>query len=92
MASIASILGLISIAEPLIANLIVFIKGQAGQPMTAVVYLDQADAQFAANMQQIGDWMAAHGKVAATGSTATTTGQFATHPATPAAPASPPPA
>jgi hypothetical protein len=33
--------------------------------MSAVVYLDEADAQFAANQQQIADWLSSKGKTPA---------------------------
>lgn len=60
---IGAILQLINLAIPAITNVIVAIKGQTGT--SVVVYLDQADAQFAENQKQVADWLAAHGKTAA---------------------------
>ena len=64
MGSVAAILQLINLALPAITTLIVAIKGKNGG-MSAVVYLDEADAQFAENQQQIADWLKAHGKAPA---------------------------
>lgn len=60
---IAALLQLINVAAPIVANVIVAIKNTNGST-SALVYLDAADAQFAANQQQVSDWLAAHGKTA----------------------------
>ncbi len=64
MGSLAAALQLISLAEPAIASVIMLIKGSSGG-MTAIIYLDQADARFAANQAQIQDWLASKGKAPA---------------------------
>jgi hypothetical protein len=58
-------LALINAILPIAANIITIIRNQDGT-LTAVAYLDQADAQFATNAKQISDWFAAHGKPAPT--------------------------
>ena len=58
---IAAILQLITAAEPGVISLITMIRGQNGST-TAVVYLDEADTQFAANQKQIADWFSSKGK------------------------------
>jgi hypothetical protein len=62
--SLAAALQLISLAEPAIASVIMLIRGSGGTT-TAIVYLDSADAQFAADQKQVQDWLAAHGKAPA---------------------------
>ena len=59
MGSVAAILQLVNLALPEIGSLIVMIKGKNGGT-SAVVYLDEADVQFASNQQQIADWLKAH--------------------------------
>ena len=61
---LAAILQILNLALPAASSLIVAIRGADGSA-SAIVYLDQADTQFAANQAQITDWLAAHGKVAA---------------------------
>lgn len=61
MGSLAAILGIINLTEPLVANIIVAIKNKTGGT-SLIVYLDEADAQFDANIKQVQDWLAAHGK------------------------------
>ncbi len=56
---IAAILGLINAAIPTISNLWVLIHNSNGT-VTPVVLLNQADAEFAANLKQISDWSASH--------------------------------
>lgn len=62
------ILGILNIAIPEVAQLITIIRHKDGT-QTAVVYLDEADANFNANQKQIADWFASKGKTppAATG-------------------------
>ena len=60
----ASILTLINLVLPTVTNLIVAIKHRDGT-QSAVVYLDEADTQFAANQKVIQDWLASKGKTPA---------------------------
>ena len=64
MGSLAAALQLINLAEPAIASVIMLIRGAHGGT-TAIVYLDSADAQFAANQTEIQAWLAAKGKAPA---------------------------
>ena len=59
MGALSMILSLLDTAIPAIGSLVVMIRGTNGTT-SAVVYLDQADAQFAANLKQVSDWLAAH--------------------------------
>jgi hypothetical protein len=61
---IGAILQILNLALPAISTLIVAIRGTGGG-MSAIIYLDQADANFAADQQQIADWLKAHGKTPA---------------------------
>ena len=58
---LAGILQIINLIIPAIGSVIVAIKGANGG-MSAIIYLDEADAQFAANQKQIADWLASKGK------------------------------
>ena len=60
----SAILQLINLILPGVANFILMVRGQDGST-SAVVYLDAADAQFAANQKQIQDWLASKGKAPA---------------------------
>lgn len=53
------ILALLNAAEPGIAQLILLIKRKDGTISVATL-LDEADAQFAANITQAADWLNAH--------------------------------
>jgi hypothetical protein len=57
---LTAILAILNLALPEVANIIVAIKGKDSG--AAAVILDQADAQFDANIKLVQDWMAAHGK------------------------------
>ena len=57
---IGAILQLLNVAAPTVANLIVAIKSNTGG-VSAIVYLDQADKDFAANQQQVTDWLSSKG-------------------------------
>lgn len=57
---LTTILQFLNLVIPEIGAVVVMIKGQSST--SAVVYLDQADTQFAANQQQVADWLKAHGK------------------------------
>jgi len=59
-----AILQLLNLVLPSVANLILIVKNQDGS-QAAVVYLDAADAQLAANQKQIQDWLASKGKTPA---------------------------
>lgn len=61
---LSAILQILNLALPALSSVIVAIKGVDGSG-SAIVYLDQADANAAANQVLITDWMTAHGKVAA---------------------------
>jgi hypothetical protein len=54
-----AIVQLLNAAAPGVAEIILLIKKQDGT-ISVGVLLDEADAQFDANMQQIKDWQAAH--------------------------------
>lgn len=58
---IAAILQILNLALPAIGSLIVAIRGSNGG-VSAIIYLDQADATFAADQQQVADWLKSHGK------------------------------
>jgi hypothetical protein len=58
---IQTILSIINIAEPGVAQLITMIRHKDGT-QTAVFYLDEADTNFSANQKQIADWFASKGK------------------------------
>jgi len=58
---LANILAILNLVLPAIGSIVVAIRGKNGG-MSAVVYLDEADAQFAANQQQIADWLSSKGK------------------------------
>lgn len=45
--------------EPGIASIVTLIRKKDGT-ISVVTYLDEADAQFAANLKQITDWFAAN--------------------------------
>ena len=66
MGSLQLILGLANIAIPAISNVIVAIRDQAGG-VSAMIYLDQADAQFSANQKAVSEWLTSHGKTVAPG-------------------------
>lgn len=61
---LSAILQILNLALPAVSTLIVAIRGQNGG-VSAIVYLDQADANFAANQQQIADWLKEKGKAPA---------------------------
>ncbi len=61
---LAALLQILNIAAPIVANVIVAIRNNNGAT-SAIVYLDAADADFAANQKQVSDWLAAHGKAVA---------------------------
>lgn len=56
-----AIVNLFNAATPGIASLITMIKKKDGT-VSVVVMLDEADAQFAANIKQAQDWLANHKK------------------------------
>lgn len=56
-----AIVNLFNVATPGIASLITMIKKKDGT-VSVVVMLDEADAQFAANIKQAQDWLANHKK------------------------------
>lgn len=55
-----SILALLNLAIPNIVNLVLAIKNSKTGTATVTVILDEADAQFATNQQQVAAWFAAH--------------------------------
>lgn len=57
---LAAILELVNVLAPTITNLIVMFKNKDGST-SAIVLLDAADTQLAANQQQVSDWLKAHG-------------------------------
>ena len=61
---LANILAILNLVLPAIGSIVVAIRGKSGG-MSAIVYLDEADAQFAANQQQIADWLSSKGKTPA---------------------------
>jgi hypothetical protein len=64
MAAVAGIVGvtnLLNIVLPLATNVITMLVHKDGTT-TAIVYLDEADTQIAANQKQITDWFAAKGR------------------------------
>lgn len=56
-----ALVNLFNAASPGIASLIAMIRKKDGT-VSVVVMLNEADAQFAANIQQAQDWLAAHPK------------------------------
>jgi hypothetical protein len=62
---LSAILQILNLALPAVSSLIVAIRGTNGS-VSAIVYLDQADASFAADQAQIASWLSAHGKTPAT--------------------------
>jgi hypothetical protein len=56
------ILTLLNTAAPGIASLIMLIRRDDGT-ISVVTLLDEADAQFDANIKSAGDWLKAHPKV-----------------------------
>lgn len=62
MGTALAIVQLLNTAAPGIASLILMIKKTDGT-ISVVALLDEADAQFNANIQQAKDWLAAHPKV-----------------------------
>jgi hypothetical protein len=58
---LGNILAILNLVLPAIGSIVVAIKGKNGG-MSAIVYLDEADAQFAANQQQIAQWLSEKGK------------------------------
>lgn len=56
-----NILALLNVLLPAGAQVLTMILHKDGTT-TAVVYLDEADAAFAANQKQIQDWFASKGK------------------------------
>jgi|WetSurMetagenome_2_1015567.scaffolds.fasta_scaffold42080_4 hypothetical protein len=58
-----AILNLLNVASPGIAQLVLLVKQKDGT-IGVVQMLDQADAQFDANMKQASDWLAEHAKKA----------------------------
>ena len=54
-----SILALINLALPNVVNLVLAIRHKDGSA-TVTVILNEADAQFATNQQQVADWFKAH--------------------------------
>ena len=63
MALVLQIINLLNAAEPGIASLIMMIRNSDGT-ISIGALLDQADAQFDANIKQIADWQKAHSSVA----------------------------
>jgi len=64
MAAVAGFTGAVSLINlllPTVTNIITMIVHKDGTT-TAVVYLDEADTQLAANQKQIADWFAAKGR------------------------------
>lgn len=61
MGTAIAIVNLFNAASPGIASLIAMIRKKDGT-VSVVVMLDEADAQFAANIKQAQDWLAAHPK------------------------------
>jgi hypothetical protein len=59
--NVLQIMNLINAAAPGIAQLILLIKRNDGT-VSVVALLDEADAQFDANIQQAADWLKAHPK------------------------------
>jgi len=57
---IAGILSLVNVLAPSIVNLVMMFKQKDGST-SVIVLLDAADAQNAANQQQVADWLKAHG-------------------------------
>jgi hypothetical protein len=58
------LLGLLNLAIPQIATVIIAVRHQNGS-VSILATLDEADAQFEQNRKEIADWMAAHGRSAA---------------------------
>jgi len=59
VSGVNAVLTLLNLLIPAGANIITLIFHKDGTK-TAVMYLDEADAQFAANQKQIADWVASH--------------------------------
>lgn len=55
---ISAILGLITLLEPQIVNVIMMIKDKKTGTMSVIAVLDSVDAQTEANQRQIADWVA----------------------------------
>jgi len=62
MGTALAIVNLFNTVVPNVASLILMIKKKDGT-VGVVVMLDEADAQFTANIQQAQDWLAAHPKL-----------------------------
>lgn len=62
METALAIVQLLNTAAPGIASLILMVKRTNGT-VSVIALLDEADAQFASNIQQAKDWLAAHPKV-----------------------------
>ena len=56
---LTSILAIVNALAPEIVNVIVAIKNNSGGT-SALVYLNEADTDFAANQAQVTQWLAAH--------------------------------
>ena len=56
-----ALVNLFNTAAPGVAQLIVLIRNKNGN-ISVVAMLDEADAQFSANMKQAEDWLASHPK------------------------------
>lgn len=61
MQTAIALVNLFNAATPGIASLIAMIRREDGT-VAIVVMLDEADAQFSANLQQAKEWLAAHPK------------------------------
>jgi len=59
MKTALELIAIFNAATPGIAELILLIRQQDGT-LSVVALLDAADAQFAANIKQAQDWLAAH--------------------------------
>lgn len=60
MGGIQAALAILNLAIPNIVNLVLAIKNSKTGTATVTVILDEADAQFATNQQQVAAWFAAH--------------------------------
>lgn len=61
METALALINLLNAATPGIATLLVMLRQKDGT-IAVVTLLDEADAQFAANLKQAQDWLASHPK------------------------------
>jgi hypothetical protein len=57
-----TLVDLFNTLAPGVANLIILFRRKDGAGVTVVSLLDEADAQFDANMKQASDWLKSHPK------------------------------